>query len=82
MTFYFIIAPLLGAIVGAIISGKVMNKGRRLPKMIFDIIGIIGCIMFLFNSYVIMIVGNTLFGLAVGGLITLTPRIIEETIPV
>jgi len=50
--------------------------------MILNVVGIVGCLLSVVDQYYIMMIGKFLFGLAVGGLITLTPRIIEETIPV
>jgi len=58
--------PLLFAIIGSLISGKYMKKGRRGPKMIFDIIGIIGCSLAVTNSYLLMIMGKCILALAAG----------------
>jgi len=49
--------------------------------MILDAVGMFGCILAIVDQYYVMMIGKFLFGVAVGGLITLTPRIIEETIP-
>jgi hypothetical protein len=35
--------PLVMAILGSLMSGYYIKKGRRKPKMMFDILGIIGC---------------------------------------
>ena len=82
MTLGFVLLPLISAIIGALLASKVMENGRRVPKMMFDLFGIVGCILALIDKYIIMVVGRCLFGLAVGGLLTLAPKIIEETIPV
>lgn len=58
-----------------------MKNGRRRAKMIFDLLGIIGCLLSSIDYYVVMIIGKIIFGLAIGAQITLTPKIIEETIP-
>ena len=49
--------------------------------MILDILGMFGCILAVIDQYFVMITGKFLFGVAVGGLITLAPRMIEETVP-
>ena len=50
--------------------------------MILDVFGLVGCVISVIDLYEVMMIGKFLFGVAVGGLITLAPKIIEETIPV
>ena len=49
--------------------------------MILDAVGMFGCFLAVIDQYYVMMIGKILFGVAVGGLITLAPRMIEETIP-
>ena len=62
----FTFLPLLFAIIGSFISTHYMRKGRRGPKMIFDIIGIAGCCLAISNSYFLMILGKCILALAAG----------------
>ena len=78
----FTITPLAFAIVGSLISSKCIKKGRRGPKMIFDIIGIIGCSIAIIDVYILLLIGRSILAFAAGAQITIAPRIIEETIPV
>lgn len=50
--------------------------------MTLDLIGLTGTILSIVDQFYVMMIGKFLFGIAVGGLLTLTPRIIEETVPV
>lgn len=58
-----------------------MNKGRRTAMISMNLIGIIGCVLSVYPNYFVMIAGRALYCLAAGVLITVVPRIIEETIP-
>ena len=82
MEFWFVLLPLIGVMLGSLGIGQAMKDGRRKPKMAMDIIGAIGCILTQIDQYYVMMIGKFLFGVAVGGLINLAPRIIEETVPV
>jgi primosomal protein N' len=74
-------APALGITFGAMIGGKVMNKGRRMPMIVFNLIGACACILSVFDEYYISLTGKVLFGMCTGVLITIAPRVIQETIP-
>jgi MFS family permease len=82
MAFWFILLPLIGVMIGSLGVGHAMKTRRREAKMILDILGIVGCVLAIIDVYEVMMIGKFLFGVAVGGLITLAPKIIEETIPV
>jgi len=77
----FTMIPLGFAVFGSLISSNCIKKGRRGPKMMFDIIGIIGCSLAITNSYLLMLIGKCILAIAAGAQITIAPRIIEETIP-
>lgn len=81
MQTYFLTAPALGITFGAMVGGKIMNYGRRMPLIIFNIIGAGACILSVFDDYYVCITGKILFGIATGVLITIAPRVIQETIP-
>jgi hypothetical protein len=54
------------AILGSLISSKCIKKGRRGPKMMFDIVGIIGCSLAISDSYLLMLTGKCILALAAG----------------
>jgi len=54
------------AIVGSCTSGKLIKNGRRKPKMIFDIVGIIGCCFAITDSYPLMLFGKCILAFAAG----------------
>ena len=62
----FTMVPLGCAIFGSIISSKCIKKGRRGPKMMFDIVGIIGCSLAISNSYFLMLIGKCILAVAAG----------------
>jgi MFS family permease len=78
---YFLMAPSMGIIAGATIAGKMMKTGRRTAFLFFPIVGGVGSLLSVFDSYLIMMVGKFLFGVGAGVCITVAPRIMEETIP-
>jgi MFS family permease len=81
MTKYYLIVPTVGITLGATISGSMMKTGRRKALLIFPLIGAIGSILSVINSYPVMMLGKFLFGLGAGACITVAPRVLEETVP-
>lgn len=74
-------APTIGISLGSTFGSAMMTTGRRLPVIIFNLVGIVGCILSVQNHYLIMMLGKVFFGMGAGVLIAVAPRILEETIP-
>lgn len=81
MQTYFLTAPALGITAGAMVGGKVMNYGRRMPLIIFNLVGAGSCLLSVFDDFYLCLTGRVMFGVATGVLITIAPRVIQETIP-
>ena len=81
MQTYFLTAPALGITFGAMMGGKVMAYGRRMPMIVFNGVGAAACILSVFDDYYVCLTGKILFGMCTGVLITIAPRVIQETIP-
>ena len=81
MTTYFLAAPTIGISIGASFGSSMMLTGRRLPVMIFNIVGMVGCYLSTIDNYFVMMLGKLFFGMGAGVLIAVAPRILEETIP-
>ena len=68
--------------LGALTGGKVMNIGRRNAMFVCIAIGMAGIgITMIFNFYVILI-GRFLYGFSAGMFTAISPRYVEETIPI
>ena len=59
-------APALGITFGAMLGGKVMNYGRRLPMIVFNLIGAGSCILSVFDDYYLCLLGKVMFGVSTG----------------
>ena len=81
MCTFFLAAPTAGITVGSTFGAAMMKSGRRLPLILFNVVGMIGCILSIFDNYAIMMIGKFLFGMGAGVLIAVAPRMLEETIP-
>lgn len=81
MTAYFLAAPTLGIAIGSTFGAAMMKTGRRLPVIIFNIVGILGCFLSVQDEYFVMMLGKLFFGMGAGVLIAVAPRILEETVP-
>ena len=58
-----------------------MKYGRKWILVSFNLIGIVGSIMSIFPHYKLIILGRFIYGIGAGGLISIAPRMIQETIP-
>ena len=81
MTTFFLAAPTGGITFGSMFGAAMMKSGRRLPLVLFNIVGMGGCVLSIFDNFAIMMIGKFLFGMAAGVLIAVAPRMLEETIP-
>jgi MFS family permease len=81
MNKYFLIAPTIGITLGATIAGVMLKSGRRKAMLVFPLIGVLGSVLSVLDSYTVMILGKFLFGLGAGVCITVAPKVLEETIP-
>jgi MFS family permease len=81
MKLYFLSVPTAGIAFGSSFGSSMMANGRRLPLILFSIIGAAGCFFSVWNNYLIMMLGKFFFGMGAGVLIAVAPRMLEETIP-
>ena len=81
MNTYFLAAPTIGISIGASFGASMMLTGRRLPIIIFNVVGMVGCYLSTIDNYFVMCLGKLFFGMGAGVLIAVAPRILEETIP-
>ena len=73
---------ILGLALGATSGGKIIGIGRRRTLFLCCAVGMIGVGITLIENFWLMIVGRTLLGLACGLQTVVTPRYIEEYIPI
>lgn len=66
---------------GALVGGGLIKDGRKRIVVIFNAVGIIGCLISLVLNFPIMCIGRLIFGFASGVLVIATPKILDETIP-
>ena len=72
----------LGMTFGALGGGRIMSIGRRKAAIISCGLGIMGTgITILPLSYERILLGRPLFGVSVGLLSSIAPKMLEETIP-
>ena len=81
MTTVFLAAPTAGIAFGTMFGAAMMKSGRRLPLVLFNIVGMGGCFLSIIDSFPLMMLGKFLFGMGSGVLIAVAPRMLEETIP-
>ena len=77
----FLNAPLTGVASGSLAAGYLMRYGRRMPIIVFNLVGIIGSILSVFPHLKVLCLGRFLYGFAAGVTIVLAPRALIETIP-
>ena len=75
-------STILGCTIGAAMAGKIISIGRRRTLLMCCAIGIFGTGLSLIENFYMMILGRTIFGLACGIQTVVTPRYIEEYVPV
>ena len=73
---------ILGLAVGATSAGKIIAIGRRRTLLMCCAIGMLGVGITLIEDFTAMVVGRTIWGFACGIQTVVTPRYIEEYIPV
>ena len=67
--------------IGGVVGGKMLNSGRRMPMILMNILGIIGCFLSIYPNFYVLLAGRACYCIAAGVLIVIVPRILEETIP-
>ena len=73
---------ILGLTIGATSAGKIIAIGRRRTMFMCCGIGMIGIGITLIENFYAMILGRTIYGFACGIQTVVTPRYIEEYMPV
>eukprot|EP00347_Sterkiella_histriomuscorum_P017146 403350492 len=72
---------IFGMTMGALIGGRLMQNGRKNLFVATSIIGIVGCIISMFENIPCILIGRAIFGFACGVQSVCIPRYIEETVP-
>ena len=71
-----------GAALGALFSGLIAVLGRWNCIMISNCVLIIGVLVTLIDDFVVLCIGRTLYGIAVGTFSVFCPKFIAETAPI
>ena len=72
----------VGAIIGAFLGGIMATKlGRRKSFLLADLIGIIGCVIWIFQGNAPLLLGRLISGVAVGINSAIVPLYINEISP-
>jgi MFS family permease len=74
-------SAVLGAAIGSILGGKLIQYGRRKMMLLFNFVAIIAVFMTLFLNVYSICFGRILFGICGGIFGVALPRMIEETVP-
>ena len=74
-------SAVLGAAIGSIMGGKLIQYGRRRMMIIFNFIAILGVLSTLFLNVYLICLGRLVFGICGGIFGVALPRMIEETVP-
>lgn len=74
-------SAVLGAAIGSILGGKLIQYGRRRMMLLFNFIAIVAVLMTLFLNVYSICFGRILFGICGGIFGVALPRMIEETVP-
>ena len=71
----------IGVTVGAVVSGSLARKSIRRTFLALNLLGILGCLISCINTYSTVILGRFLYGCVGGVMISLTPKMLQQTIP-
>ena len=72
---------ILGCTIGAALAGKLVQYGRRQAHFIACFAGMFGVLFTLFRSFQLQLLGRLIYGLAAGLQSVVSPRFIEEFVP-
>jgi len=71
----------IGVTVGAVVSGRLVRTSIRKTFIGLNMLGIIGCLVSCINTYSTVILGRFVYGCVGGVMISLTPKMLQQTIP-
>lgn len=72
----------VGALIGGIVTGSFSSKfGRRFTILTCDILTFVACLMTIFDSTELFMVGRFIIGIASGAFLTLAPIFVSEVTP-
>ena len=69
-------------IVGALLSGNLIKRGRKYSLDLAAVVGITGSAMSLIELKEAILIGKFIYGLSVGIISVALPRYIEEVMPI
>ena len=71
----------IGVTVGAVLSGWLARQSIRKTFVGLNMLGIVGCVISCINTYSTVILGRFVYGCVGGVMISLTPKMLQQTIP-
>lgn len=74
-------ASIAGVALGSIIGGNLVQRGRRLAVLRFNIASIFACCFCIINNLAVICIGRFLYGFTSGVMLCATSKMMEETIP-
>lgn len=72
---------IFGTTLGAISGGQVIRMGRRLTFILASVIGLVGCMISMFEYLNLILLGRFIYGIGCGLLSIACGRFLEETVP-
>ena len=71
----------IGIILGAYLSSRFSKESKRSVFIKFNVLGIVACLVSCINTYITVIIGRFVYGVVGGIMISITPKMLQETIP-
>lgn len=72
----------IGILIGASFAAYFMRYSRRNVFMCLNVVGIIACLISSIDNFYMIIFGRFLYGAVGGVMLSITPKMLQETIPV
>ena len=83
-TLYFTLissSAILGCVIGSILGGLLIQRGRRKVILFLNLVSSIGCIIKCIETVPTVCIGRLIYGFACGSYSVAVPRIIDELVP-
>jgi MFS family permease len=71
----------IGVTIGSVASGQLARASITKTFIGLNILGVLGCVVSCVNTYSTVILGRFVYGCVGGVMISLTPKMLQQTIP-
>ena len=72
----------LGILIGASLAASFLKYSRRNVFIFLNVVGIIACLISSIDNFYFMIFGRFLYGAVGGVMLSVTPKMLQETVPI